>query len=322
MAVYNLKVGAGSRAGGASAASKWDYFEREGKYSRDQEDLRESESEHMPEWAEDNPRSYWEAADQYERANGRLYREVHFALPGELNHSQQKELAQDFAKDLTGSERLPSTLVIHEGAKAGRPSNPHVHLMWSERGNDGIERSAEQWFKRYNAKQPERGGAKKSKAGDAKDWVPQIRERWAERCNAALERAGHRERVDHRSLSERAQEAFEQGDVKRGMELSREPNVHLGPAAMESVERMTQGKEPLRKVQLAREIQQRNQERGSTWEVLEKEFQGLKRDLAGLAKEFREITRQIPEAAKRAMEWTQSRSFGGPDRDGGFYPGR
>ena len=35
----------------------------------------------MPEWAEENPRSYWEAADEYERANGRLYREIQFALP-------------------------------------------------------------------------------------------------------------------------------------------------------------------------------------------------------------------------------------------------
>ena len=24
----------------------------------------------MPEWAEKDPRSYWEAADEYERANG------------------------------------------------------------------------------------------------------------------------------------------------------------------------------------------------------------------------------------------------------------
>ena len=28
----------------------------------------------MPEWAEDDPRSYWEAADEHERVNGRLFR--------------------------------------------------------------------------------------------------------------------------------------------------------------------------------------------------------------------------------------------------------
>ena len=31
--------------------------------------------------------------------------------------------------------------------------------MISERANDGIERSREQWFKRYNSKDPEKGRA-------------------------------------------------------------------------------------------------------------------------------------------------------------------
>ena len=33
--------------------------------------------------------------------------------------------------------------------------------MISERSNDGLERTAETWFKRYNGKAPERGGARK-----------------------------------------------------------------------------------------------------------------------------------------------------------------
>ena len=41
--------------------------------------------------------------------------------------------------------------------------------MFSERGNDGIERSGEQWFKRHNAKAPEKGGARKSRAAKAGD---------------------------------------------------------------------------------------------------------------------------------------------------------
>ena len=38
---------------------------------------------------------------------------------------------------------------------------PHVHLMFNERLQDGIERDPEQYFKRYNSKNPERGGLKK-----------------------------------------------------------------------------------------------------------------------------------------------------------------
>ena len=75
MAVYHLKVSVGSRAGGQSARAKSEYIEREGRYAKDADELEHRESENMPEWAEEDPRSYWEAADEYERANGA-------ALPG------------------------------------------------------------------------------------------------------------------------------------------------------------------------------------------------------------------------------------------------
>ena len=45
----------------------------------------------MPEWAEDDPGAYWEAADEHERANGRLYSEVQFALPKELSEAERRE---------------------------------------------------------------------------------------------------------------------------------------------------------------------------------------------------------------------------------------
>ena len=75
---------------GSRALAKSEYIEREGRYAPDREELEHRESEHIPEWAKDDPRSYWEAADEYERANGRLYREVQFALPKELSESQRR----------------------------------------------------------------------------------------------------------------------------------------------------------------------------------------------------------------------------------------
>ena len=74
MAVYHLKVGFGSRAGGQSASAKNEYIEREGRYAADGEE-REEEREHvehghMPAWAQDDPHAYWQAADEHERANG------------------------------------------------------------------------------------------------------------------------------------------------------------------------------------------------------------------------------------------------------------
>ena len=227
MAVYHLKVSIGSRAGGQSAGAKADYIEREGNYEKDREELEHKEHGNMPEWAKDDPHSYWEAADEHERANGRLYREIQFALPKELNEEQRRELASSFAASVTEGERLPYTLAIHRGGPNGE--NPHAHLMFSERPNDGIERGKEQWFKRYNAKAPEKGGTQKSRAAMPQAWLEDTRKAWEREANAALERAGRGERIDHRSLAERRDVAERSGDLQQAAELSREPNVHLGP---------------------------------------------------------------------------------------------
>ena len=244
MAVYHLKVSFGSRAGGQSARAKSDYIEREGRYEKDGEELEHKEHGNMPEWARDEPKKYWAAADENERANGRLYSEVQFALPQELSAAERRAAAAHFAAGLTGAERLPYTLALHRGGANGE--NPHAHLMFSERGHDGIERSAEQWFRRYNAQAPQQGGARKSRAGKAGDWLDKTRGAWERTANQALEQAGQAERIDHRSLAELRDEAYRAGNLERAAELSRAPNVHLGPeryrttrggAASETVEK-------------------------------------------------------------------------------------
>lgn len=214
MAIYHLTAKTGSRSGGQSARAKADYIQREGKYARDMDEVLHAESGHMPEFVE-RPADYWDAADLYERANGRLFKEVEFALPVELTLDQQKALASEFAQHLTGAERLPYTLAIH----AGGGENPHCHLMISERINDGIERPAAQWFKRYNGKTPEKGGAQKTEALEPKAWLEQTREAWADHANRALERAGHDARIDHRTLEAQG--------------IERLPGVHLGPNVVE-----------------------------------------------------------------------------------------
>ena len=227
MAVFHLKVSVGSRSGGQSALAKSEYIEREGRYAQDWEELEHRESENMPDWAKDYPSSYWAAADEYERSNGRLYREVQFALPKELSEDERRELASRFAKGLTEGERLPYTLAIHRGDG----ENPHAHLMFSERANDGIERSREQWFRRYNRSDPEKGGARKSRAAMPQAWLEDTRKAWEREANEVLERAGYGERIDHRSLASRRDAAERSGDLELAAELSREPNVHLGPLA-------------------------------------------------------------------------------------------
>jgi MobA/MobL family len=215
----HMSFRSGSRAGGASGASAYDYITRNDEYGTpDRDPAIHDESDHMPSWAEEDPRDYWDTADLYERANGRLYVSADFALPLGLDRDEQIALAREFAHDLTDKEQLPYTLAIHAGRdKDGQEHNPHAHLMFSERRNDGIERSREKWFRRSDSAHPERGGAPKSRTFHGREWVEEARERWAAKMNATLERHGRSDFVDHRSFERQG--------------IDREPGSHYGPSA-------------------------------------------------------------------------------------------
>jgi hypothetical protein len=222
---YHVSFRSGSRGGGACAGAAHAYITRTEEYDDPERDTAvHTESDHMPSWAQDDPRDYWDAADLFERANGRLYLSADFALPRDLEPEDQIALAHAFAQELTADERLPYTLAVHAGHDAdGREHNPHAHLMVSERRNDGVERSREQWFRRANSAHPDRGGASKSRTFHGREWMEHARERWAELTNVTLERCGRRERVDHRSYERQG--------------IDREPGEHFGPGAAHFVAR-------------------------------------------------------------------------------------
>lgn len=199
MAIYHLNVRTVSRGAGGSAGTSHDYQEREGKYTKDKDEVLTKASGNMPDWSKDQPGEYWRAADVYERANARLCKRVEFALPRELDTEAQKQLVSSFAKQLADTKDgpLPYSYAIHKGHGQG---NPHCHLMISERVNDGQPRSREDWFKRASPVDPANGGARKTEALKPKDWLLETREGWQNQANRALERAGHDARIDHRTL--------------------------------------------------------------------------------------------------------------------------
>ena len=98
---------------------------REGRYAADGEEREHVEHGHMPAWAQDDPHAYWQAADAHERANGRLYSEIQFALPRELDASGRRALAGAFAERVCGGERLPYTLALHRRRREGSASQAH-----------------------------------------------------------------------------------------------------------------------------------------------------------------------------------------------------
>lgn len=212
MASYHCSVKVGGKGKAAHHAS---YIAREGKYSGHEryEDLESSGRGNMPAWAEANPSHFWEAADQYERLNGATYREIEVALPRELNRDQRRELVEDFIAQELGDRHAYQYAIHCPPAAIEGGEQPHAHIMYSERTVDGIDRDPEQYFKRYNAKAPEKGGCRKDSAG-TQERLQATRERWASVQNAHLERYGHSARVDHRTLAEQG--------------VKRQPEKHIG----------------------------------------------------------------------------------------------
>ena len=212
MASYHCAVKVGGKG---HAAAHAEYIAREGKYSgfARYEDLEATSYGNMPAWSEHNPSHFWQAADEHERANGATYREIEVALPRELNTEQRRDLVEDFIKKEIGENHAYQWAIHTPKAALEKGEQPHAHIMYSERTNDGIARDTEQYFKRYNAKAPERGGCRKDSAG-TEERLQATRQRWADIQNQHLERHGHDTSVDHRSLKQQG--------------IEREPEKHLG----------------------------------------------------------------------------------------------
>ena len=232
----HLNVKTGSRATGQSAAAKYDYISRDGRYARAcQDEVVHIESGSMPAFASSDARVYWAAADSHERSNGRLFRSLTAALPNSLDPAGRLELARSFAAHVTAGQ-LPYTLAMHAGLskEPGVASNPHLHLVFSERANDGVERAAEQWFRRAApaGRDPASGGARKSERTKPREWLEETRQAWAAEMNLAFGRAGVANRVtaeSHAAQLARAREADDAAEEQRL--LLNPPSVHIGPAA-------------------------------------------------------------------------------------------
>ena len=200
------------------------YIARIGFHGK-REDLVASGHGNLPAWAGDEPEVLWKAAEQYERKNGAVYREATISLPTELSAEQNIALAADLVAKLASGK--PHQFAIHAPKSSiAAEANPHLHLMTSDRVDDGIERPADRFFKRPNAKDPTQGGRRKSSGGrnrmEMRDALICMRKLAAETINQHLEKHGHEVRVDHRTLKARG--------------VPRKAERYLGPAR---IRRMT-----------------------------------------------------------------------------------
>ena len=165
-----------------SCVKRFRYITRTKEYANHKDHAEKVEyvkSGNMPSFCKDRPDQFWEAAELYERKNGRTATSIVLALPKELTEQQRIELTEKIIEQFCNKFNFPYTAAIHNHKSAiSGQDQPHLHLMFSERALDEFDRTAEQFFKRYNDKNPQNGGARKVTAdfrGDGQDLMNIIR---------------------------------------------------------------------------------------------------------------------------------------------------
>ena len=144
----------------------------------------------------------WNLAEQSEnRKDARTAREWVIALPDELDADQRKDLAKAFATALVDRYGVIADLAIHEPSKGGNDKNHHAHIMLTTRK---AELDPEKNLILTTKAEIELSNAKRKtlNMGTTQEDIKQIRETWADLANNALERAGYREKIDHRSYAD------------------------------------------------------------------------------------------------------------------------
>jgi hypothetical protein len=196
MAAFNWHIGS-YRKGRATSQSN--YIWRRDTFSG-RDDLVAAGCGNLPGWSHEDPAVFFAAADLYERQNGSACRHLVVALPRELSHPQHVSLVEKLIARDIGAK--PHQYAIHSAPEQGG-EHPHAHIVYSDRVPDEIDRPADAYFRRSNAKSPALGGCRKDSGGQTprqlQVGIVNRKKLWADLQNEALGAAGHAARVDHRS---------------------------------------------------------------------------------------------------------------------------
>ena len=198
---------------------------------------------HLPKWAKDDPKKFFKMADKYEGMGNRRYMEMEFALPNELKTVEQyRQIIDAFlAKHLSNHYYA---YAIHEkiGMLSEEQRHPHVHIMFSERLIDDVEKIKERpakYFFSYPARKKKDGreptfeekykrGAPKNRNWAKKSFLSVLRADFAKIENEALGKNGFSIRVDHRTLKAQKEAAEKNGDTSLARLFNRIPEEYIG----------------------------------------------------------------------------------------------
>jgi ATP-dependent exoDNAse (exonuclease V) alpha subunit len=167
--------------------------------------------------------SLWNAAETAEkRKDARTAREWIVALPSELDAKRRIDLARAFAQELVERYGVVADVAVHEPSRGGDDRNHHAHILCTTRVVVGDALGEKSALELSDTNRKAQG------FGPAAGEITMLRERWAALANATLEEAGQSARIDHRSLGDQQDAAFERGDLIEAMALKREPQQHVG----------------------------------------------------------------------------------------------
>ncbi|MBC2852421.1 MobA/MobL family protein [Cetobacterium sp. 2G large] len=231
MANYHLNISYGRVGKGGPHI---DYILGQNKYVNKENEIKYT-NHNLPNWCK-SPKEFWVAADDNERINGTVYKEIRISLPNELSHEKNIELLNEFIDTiLEGKYHYSVSIHSKESSYKKDILNTHAHIMFSPRELDGIERNKDIFFKRSNAKSPERGGCKKNTSWNNVEKLLEIRKIWEDIQNKYLENEKSNERVSCETLEKQREIALEKGDHLLAESLDRNP-IHINGALLKKPE--------------------------------------------------------------------------------------
>ena len=216
MAIFHLSFSNGKVGKGLA---HFKYIMGEDRYSYKENEVI-YEKHNMPPHV--SAKDFWQSADAYERANGRVYKEIRIALPNGFTKKENQDLLNKFLEKELGNDFYYSAVIHDKDSSEDEIRNVHAHIMVCPRKIDGIERDIKQFFSRYNSKNIEEGGALKDPYWNKKETLTHFRESWEETLNSALEKKNWR-KVSCKSLQQQRKEALEKQDLDLVDFLDREP---------------------------------------------------------------------------------------------------
>jgi len=216
MAIFHLSFSNGKVGKGLA---HFKYIMGEDRYSYKENEVI-YEKHNMPPHV--SAEDFWQSADAYERANGRVYKEIRIALPNGFSKKENQDLLNKFLEKELGNDFYYSAVIHDKDSSEDEIRNVHAHIMVCPRKIDGIERDTKQFFSRYNSKNIEEGGALKDPYWNKKETLTHFRESWEETLNNALEKKNWR-KVSCKSLQQQRKEALEKQDLDLVDFLDREP---------------------------------------------------------------------------------------------------